>query len=68
MSLLAMLVGIFLIYNSVAFSVLQRRELIGVLRALGVTRREVSRLILTEAAIIGAIGASLGRSSPRSRW
>jgi putative ABC transport system permease protein len=60
MSLLAMLVGIFLIYNSVAFSVLQRRELIGVLRALGVTRREVSRLILTEAAIIGAIGASLG--------
>lgn len=60
MSLLAMLVGVFLIYNSVAFSVLQRRELIGILRALGVTRRETSRLILTEAAVIGAIGATLG--------
>lgn len=60
MSLLALLVGIFLIYNSVAFAVLQRRELIGVLRALGVTRRQVFRLILVEATIIGLIGAVLG--------
>ncbi|MGI9202379.1 MAG: FtsX-like permease family protein [Woeseiaceae bacterium] len=60
MSLLALLVGIFLIYNSVAFAVLQRRELIGVLRALGVTRRQVFRLILTEAAVIGSLGAALG--------
>ncbi len=60
MSLLALLVGIFLIYNSVSFAVLQRRELIGVLRALGVTRRQVFGLILTEAAIIGLIGAAVG--------
>ena len=40
MSLLALLVGLFLIYNSVSFSVLQRRALIGNLRALGVTEQQ----------------------------
>lgn len=60
MSLLAMLVGIFLIYNSVAFAVLQRRDLIGVLRALGVTRSQTFRLILLEAAVIGIVGAATG--------
>ncbi len=60
MSLLALLVGIFLIYNSVAFAVLQRRELIGVLRALGVTRQQVFRLILVESTVIGLLGSALG--------
>lgn len=60
MSLLAMLVGIFLIYNSVAFAVLQRRDLIGILRALGLTRRQVFGLILGEAAVLGVVGAALG--------
>jgi putative ABC transport system permease protein len=60
MSLLALLVGVFLIYNSVAFIVLQRRPLIGVLRALGVTQRQIYRLILGEAAVLGFLGALLG--------
>ena len=60
MSLLALLVGIFLIYNSVGFAVLQRRGLIGVLRALGMTRGEAFRLILLEAATLGIVGATLG--------
>jgi putative ABC transport system permease protein len=60
MSLLAMLVGIFLIYNSVAFAVLQRRDLIGILRALGLTRRQTFGLILGEAAVLGLAGAALG--------
>ncbi len=60
MSLLALLIGVFLIYNSVSFSVLQRRGLIGVLRALGMTRREVFISILGEAAILGAIASLLG--------
>lgn len=60
MSLLALLVGLFLIYNSVGFAVLQRRGLIGVLRALGVTRREICLLILSEALVLGTIGAALG--------
>ena len=60
MSLLALLVGIFLIYNSVGFAVLQRRGLIGVLRALGLTRKETFRLILTEGIALGLVGAILG--------
>jgi putative ABC transport system permease protein len=60
MSFLALLVGIFLIYNSVAFAVLQRRDLIGVLRALGVTRGQTFRIILSEAAVVGTLGSALG--------
>ena len=60
MSLLALIVGLFLIYNSAGFTVLQRRPLIGTLRALGVTRRQVLLLILGEAAVLGAIGGLVG--------
>ena len=60
MSLLAMLVGVFLIYNSVAFAVLQRRDLLAVMRALGVTRGQVFRQILLEAAAVGTVGAIAG--------
>ena len=60
MSLLALLVGLFLIFNSVSFSVLQRRELIGTLRALGITRGQVFGLILAEALLLGAIAALTG--------
>ncbi len=60
MSLLALLVGLFLIYNSVSFSVLQRRSLIGVLRALGVTRAQVFGIVLAEAALLGLVAAAAG--------
>jgi putative ABC transport system permease protein len=60
MSLLALLVGTFLIYGAVSFAVLQRRRLIGVLRALGATRAEVLALLLGEAAVLGSLGATCG--------
>jgi putative ABC transport system permease protein len=60
MSLLALLVGLFLIFNSVNFSVLQRRPLIGVLRALGLTRRQLLAMILVEATVLGSIAAVFG--------
>lgn len=60
LSLLALIFGMFLIYNAVTFSVVQRRGLLGRLRALGVTRGQLLRLILSEAAWIGAAGAVLG--------
>ena len=60
MSLLALLVGLFLIYNSVSFSVLQRRGLIGVLRAIGFTRRQMFAMVVVEAAAIGLLAAGLG--------
>lgn len=60
MSLLAMLVALFLIYNSMTFSVTQRRPLFGILRSLGVTRREIFLLVVTEAFALGVVGAILG--------
>ena len=60
MSLLALLVGLFLIFNSVSFSVLQRRNLIGILRGLGVTRKQLFAIILTEAALLGVVASLLG--------
>ncbi|MBT8096801.1 MAG: FtsX-like permease family protein [Woeseia sp.] len=60
MSLLALLVGIFLIYNSVSFAVLQRRSLISTLRALGLTRGGLFRLILGEALLLGITGSIAG--------
>lgn len=60
MSLLALLVGLFLIFNSVNFSVLQRRKLIGILRALGLTRRQLLTMLLIEAGVLGAVAAGLG--------
>ena len=60
MSLLALVVGLFLIYNTVTFSVVQRRGMIGILRSLGATRAQVFAFILGEALILGAIGTVLG--------
>ncbi len=60
LSLLAMVVGMFLIYNTITFSVVQRRPIIGTLRCLGVTQREIFRLILSETLILAAIGGAFG--------
>lgn len=60
LALLALVFGMFLIYNTITFSVVQRRELIGLLRALGVTRGEVLRQVLGEALAIGAVATVLG--------
>ncbi|MBI4928032.1 MAG: FtsX-like permease family protein [Anaerolineae bacterium] len=60
LSLLALVVGLFLIYNTMTFSVVQRRELFGTLRCLGVTRREVFWLVTGEAALVGLVGSLIG--------
>lgn len=60
LSLLALVVGMFLIYNSMTFSVVQRRPLFGTLRCLGVTRAEIGGLVLREALAVGALGSLLG--------
>ena len=60
MSLLAMLVGMFLIFNAMTFSMVQRRNLFGRLRTLGVTPRELFGLILLEAVMVAALGTLLG--------
>ncbi|MCP4204621.1 MAG: ABC transporter permease [bacterium] len=60
LSLLALLCGAFLIYNTMTFAVVQRRPALGTLRALGATSRELFAIVLSEAAVVGGIGALLG--------
>ena len=59
-SLLGLIVGAFLIYNAMAFSVVQRRPVIGALRALGVTRQQIFALVLSEALVIGLVSSVMG--------
>jgi putative ABC transport system permease protein len=60
LSYIALVVGLFLVYNTVAVSVISRRSEIGTLRALGATRRLVRGLFLGEAAVLALVGAGLG--------
>src|SRR5262249_46279027 len=56
----ALIVGMFLVYTCLAFSVAERRHEIGILRSLGATRDQVWRLFAGEAFVLGALGAALG--------
>ena len=56
-SLFALFIGMFIIYNSFAIAVTQRRSEIGILRALGATRRQIRTLFLAESALTGLIGS-----------
>jgi putative ABC transport system permease protein len=57
---MALFVGGFLIFNSFNMTVFQRMREIGMLRTLGATRGMVTRSVLTEAAVLGVVGAVLG--------
>ncbi len=59
-SLFALFIGTFIIYNSFAIAVTQRRSEIGILRALGATRGQIRTLFLGESAIAGLIGSAVG--------
>ena len=59
-SLFALFIGMFIIYNSFAIAVTQRRSEIGILRALGATRGQIRWLFLGESAITGVIGSLAG--------
>ena len=60
LSLLALLVGVFLVFQSLGFLGLRRRPLIARLRALGVARAQLARWLLVEAALIGLMAALVG--------
>lgn len=60
LSMLAMLVGAFLIYNTMSFSVAQRWSLFGTLRSLGAGPGEIARLVFREAAALSLAGAAAG--------
>ncbi|MBA2482122.1 MAG: ABC transporter permease [Planctomycetes bacterium] len=60
LSLIALVVGMFLIYNTVSFLMVRRRELIGRLRLAGATRGQIASAVLGEAALLGAVGTTIG--------
>ena len=60
LSMVSMLVGMFLIYNTILASVARSRHEIGVLRSLGTSRAEIRFLFLGEAALFGVVGIALG--------
>jgi putative ABC transport system permease protein len=59
-SVFALFIGMFIIYNTFAIAVTQRRSEIGILRALGATRSQIRTLFLAESALAGSIGSGLG--------
>jgi putative ABC transport system permease protein len=59
-SLGALFIGMFIIYNTFAIAVTQRRSEIGILRALGATRGQIRTLFLAESALTGLIGTLAG--------
>lgn len=65
LSYIALLVGLFLIYNTVSISVITRRPEIGTLRALGTTRTQVLALFLAEAGAMAMVGCALGLACGR---
>ena len=60
LSWIALIVGLFLVYNTVTISVVARRQEIGTLRALGVSRNQVLLLFLGEATALAAAGIAIG--------
>ena len=65
LSLLAALVGTFLIYNALSFNVLKARRALGMLRALGMTRVQLFALVMAEALLLGALGSVAGLAAGR---
>src|SRR5207248_707468 len=60
MSLVSLFVGAFLIFNTISASVVRRRREIGILRAVGLSRRQIGALFLGEAMSAGITGTFLG--------
>src|SRR4051812_29005793 len=56
----ALVVGAYLIVNTFSILVAQRSRELALLRAIGASRRQVSRSVLLEALVLGLIGATVG--------
>jgi putative ABC transport system permease protein len=57
---IAFLVGIFLIINTFSMLVAQRTREIGLMRAIGSSRKQVNRSVLVESLLLGFVGSILG--------
>jgi putative ABC transport system permease protein len=63
LSWVGLLVGMFLIYNTMAFAVAQRRREIGIYRAVGMTQARVAVVFLMEAGLFGFVGGIVGSAA-----
>lgn len=60
LSLFALFVGIFLIYNTAMFAVVSRRRDAGILLSIGASRREIAVAFIIEVLFLGAAGGAFG--------
>ncbi len=60
LSLLCLVAGVFIIYNTTSTGALNRAVIMGGLRRIGATPRQVFWLFMFEAAVLGAVGTALG--------
>ncbi len=59
-SFIALLVGVYIIFNSFTIAVNQRWKEIGILRAIGVERGNINGMFMGEALCMGVVGSILG--------
>ena len=60
LGLIALLVGMYFVYNTLSISVLRRRTDIGTVRALGASKRSVFTVFLAEGLALGVLGSATG--------
>ncbi|HLW25815.1 MAG TPA: FtsX-like permease family protein [Steroidobacteraceae bacterium] len=60
LALVSLWTGAFLVFSAQSLSVMRRRRGLALLRALGLTRRELERALLGEGALLGVVGSALG--------
>ena len=57
---LSVIVSLFGVINTLVLSVFERTRELGMLRAIGMTRRQIRRMIRHESVVTALIGAALG--------
>jgi putative ABC transport system permease protein len=57
---IALFAGAFLVFNTLSMTVVEQVRAVGLLRAAGATRRQVTGFMLTQAMVLGAIGSLVG--------
>lgn len=58
--LLALVLGLYVIFHTLSMSLLERVNEVAILHALGATRKRIARVFLTEALVIAGLGGMLG--------
>jgi putative ABC transport system permease protein len=60
LSMIALFVGMFLIYNTLSSAVVERRKDIAILRAVGAGRGAIASVFLVEGLVVGTVGTVVG--------